>query len=40
MCGTKTNYRERVNGDPPENKQDRYVYLSDRETYDYCLEVG
>lgn len=40
VCGRDKSYRERVYGEPPEKKEDRYVWLPDNETYDYCLERG
>ena len=38
VCGRDAGYRERVMGEPPEDRADRYVWLRDTITYDYCLE--
>lgn len=37
VCGSDQGYRERVYGPPPKNREDRYVYLPDTQTYDYCM---
>ena len=36
VCGSDKSYRERVYGKRPEKLEDRVVYLSDTETYDWC----
>lgn len=36
VCGKDKGYRERVYGDRPSDPKDRYVYLSNSETYDHC----
>jgi hypothetical protein len=40
VCGRDKSFKERVYGERPEDKKDRYVYLSDFETYDHCDEYG
>lgn len=37
VCGTDQSYRERVYGARPEKREDRTVYLSQTNTYDYCM---
>ena len=37
-CGKDKSYRERVYGKKPRDPKKRYVYLSQQETYDHCLE--
>lgn len=40
VCGNPRGYRERVyykNEPRPMEDEKRYVYLSDRETYDHCV---
>lgn len=36
ICGKDKSYKERVYGQKPESERERYFYLSDTETYDYC----
>lgn len=36
ICGRDKSSRERVPGQRPSDPAERYVYLSDHETYDYC----
>ena len=36
VCGRDKSHRERVYGVRPEKWEDRYVQLSDQETYDWC----
>jgi len=36
VCGSDKSYRQRVYGKKPKNISDRYVFLSYKETYDYC----
>jgi hypothetical protein len=38
ICGAVTSYRERVYGEPPVDRSERYVRISDRVAYDYCME--
>lgn len=38
VCGRDHSYRERVYGHPPLNWRDRYIQLSQTETYDDCLQ--
>ena len=38
VCGRSKSYRERVYSPRPEKREDRYVWLSDQETYDGCIE--
>jgi hypothetical protein len=37
VCGHDKSYRERVYGKKPNDNRKRYVYLSDKETYDHCM---
>jgi hypothetical protein len=37
VCGCDKSYRERVYGPKPKKREDRYVWLSDYETYDHCI---
>jgi len=38
VCGRNKSYKIRVVDQPrPKNKEDRYVFLSQMETYDYCI---
>ncbi len=37
VCGRDKSYRERVAGERPADPRDRYVHLSDRQTYDGCI---
>ncbi len=37
-CGRDTSFRVRVYGQKPEDPEDRYVHLSNTQTYDQCLE--
>ena len=36
VCGRDKSYRERMYTERPENDQDRYEYLPNSITYDYC----
>lgn len=36
-CGRDAGCRERVYGRKPRSEKKRYVFLSDRETYDGCV---
>lgn len=36
VCGKDKSYRERIYGEKPLDIKDRYVHLSDQETYDHC----
>lgn len=38
VCGREAGFRERVYGPPPEDRQQRYVYLSYMTTYCGCLD--
>ena len=40
VCGRDKSFRERVYSRRPKKREDRYVWLSDQETYDGCLERG
>jgi hypothetical protein len=37
VCGSSTEYRERVLGKKPKDSRKRYVQLSYTETYDHCV---
>jgi hypothetical protein len=36
LCGADKSHKERVYGPRPENDADRYVWLPEVSTYDYC----
>lgn len=36
VCGRDKGFRERVYGEKPANPVERYVHLSDTQTYDHC----
>ena len=36
VCGRNKSYRERMFTPRPEGIEDRYEYLQETETYDYC----
>jgi len=38
VCGRNKSYRERMYSIKPIEKKDRYVFLTDYQTYDHCLE--
>lgn len=38
VCGRDASYRERVYGEPPSNKEDRYIHLPGTQTYCGCEE--
>lgn len=40
VCGRDASFRERVQGDPPPAREDRYVHLPDGQTYCGCLSRG
>lgn len=37
VCGRDHSYKERVYGEKPKEDKDRYVYLSQFETFDHCI---
>jgi hypothetical protein len=37
VCGSDKSSRERVYGERPKDLEERYVYMSDFETYDHCM---
>jgi hypothetical protein len=37
VCGRDQSFRERVYGERPEDRKDRYEYLPDTFTYDNCM---
>jgi hypothetical protein len=37
VCGRDKSSRERVYGERPKDPKERYVYMSDFETYDHCM---
>ena len=36
VCGRDASYRERVYGKRPDNLEERYVWLPNEQTYDWC----
>ena len=40
VCGSNHSYKERIYGEKPLDKKDRYIFLSNSDTYDGCLERG
>jgi hypothetical protein len=37
VCGSNKSYRERVYGRKPKDPKKVYIWLSDQETYDWCV---
>jgi hypothetical protein len=38
VCGKDKSFRVRIYGKKPKSAKLRYIYLSDFQTYDHCLE--